>query len=66
MEEPLQYKDLRDEGIPYSRNWLAELIKRGLFPRGRRFVPGGRRHWTRSEIQAAKELAAKAADEQAA
>jgi predicted DNA-binding transcriptional regulator AlpA len=55
----LQFPDLKSEGIPYSRNWLDELIKRRLFPPGRRFVPGGRRHWTRGEVRAAKEQAAR-------
>jgi hypothetical protein len=55
MSDYLQYKDLKGAGIPYSRNWLQELIERGLFPRGRRLTPGGRRHWTPEEIEAAKE-----------
>ena len=53
----LQFPDLKSEGIPYSRNWLAELIKRKLFPPGRRFTPTGRRHWTRGEVREAKEQA---------
>ena len=51
----LVFRDLRREGIPYSRNWLDELIKRKLFPPGRRLTRKGRRYWTREEIRAAKE-----------
>jgi hypothetical protein len=58
----LQFPDLKSEGIPYSRNWLDELIKRKLFPPGRRFVPNGRRHWTRGEVREAKEQAFARAD----
>jgi hypothetical protein len=56
-DDLLQFPDLKSEGIPYSRNWLDELIKRKLFPPGRRFVPNGRRHWTRGEVREAKEQA---------
>jgi hypothetical protein len=49
------YRDLRGEGIPYSRNRLHELIKQGLFPPGRRLTKKGRRHWTDEEIEATKE-----------
>jgi hypothetical protein len=53
--ELLVFKDLRREGIPYSRNWLDELIKRKLFPPGRRLTRKGRRYWTRDEVRVAKE-----------
>jgi predicted DNA-binding transcriptional regulator AlpA len=55
MSEYLHFRDLRRAGIPYSRNWLDELIRRGLFPPGRRLTPGGRRHWTQEEIREVKE-----------
>jgi hypothetical protein len=48
------FKDLRPKGIPYSRNQLHALIKKKLFPPGRRFTKKGRRHWTDEEIDAAK------------
>jgi hypothetical protein len=66
MEELLQFKDLKYEGIPYHRNWLSELIKRGLFPRGRRFTPTGRRHWTRGEIHDAKQRMTQIIDKEVA
>jgi predicted DNA-binding transcriptional regulator AlpA len=29
----LAYEDLQSKGIRYSRNWLRELVKNGLFPK---------------------------------
>jgi hypothetical protein len=52
--ELLVFSDLRREGIPYSRNWLDQLIKRKLFPPGRRLTRTGRRYWTHEEVEAAK------------
>jgi hypothetical protein len=49
------FSDLRGQGVPYSRQWLDKLIKLGLFPPGRRFIPRGRRHWTHEDIEIGKQ-----------
>jgi hypothetical protein len=54
-DEYFVFDDLRNQGIPYSRNRLGELIKLGLFPPGRRFTKKGRRHWTNNDIEVGKQ-----------
>jgi prophage regulatory protein len=45
----LHYKDLTSRGIPYSRQWLDQLIKAGKFPRPVKL--GTRRiAWVEAEI----------------
>jgi hypothetical protein len=69
MDDLLESKDLRAEGVPYSRNRLADLIKVKRFPAPFRFSPDGRRYWERSTIRAhvaALKAAAHQADDKAA
>ena len=60
------FDDLKKQGIPYSRNRLGELIKKKLFPPGRRLTKTGRRYWTNEDIETGKQrMADSGADQQA-
>ncbi len=45
----LGYADLRDRGIPYSRQHIHRLVRRGLFPPPAK-IGGGSNAWLESEI----------------
>jgi prophage regulatory protein len=51
MTRLLNYTDLRDRGIRYSRQHLHRLVLRGLFPHPIKLGAGGTNLWVDSEIE---------------
>jgi prophage regulatory protein len=49
MARMLNHADLRDRGIPYSRQHIHRLIRRGLFPRPVK-LGAGSNAWVEAEI----------------
>lgn len=46
----LGFEDLRDKGIPYTRQHIHRLIRQGKFPPPLKLVDGGNNSWTEAEI----------------
>lgn len=55
MQRLLEYRDLRDRGVPYSEEHLRRLALDGKFPRPVKLTksgPGSRKAWVEAEISA--------------